>query len=102
MENRNFYHPICSKMLANDLKQTKDDKPISGCVGQPMDDSVSVRLSDTGEIQFKSKGLMKGYYRNPEKTAEVFDDGWYCTGDSGKFDENGNTAVRLIKHHALT
>jgi long-chain acyl-CoA synthetase len=69
---------------------SKDDQPISGCVGQPMDDSVQVRLSDTGEIQFKSKGLMKGYYLNPEKTEEVFEDGWYCTGDSGKIDEDGN------------
>ena len=72
---------------------SKDDQPISGCVGQPMDDSVQVRLSDSGEIQFKSKGLMKGYYLNPEKTAEVFDDGWYCSGDSGKFDEDGNLWV---------
>ena len=70
-----------------------NDTPVSGCVGHPMDDSVQVRLSDTGEIQFKSKGLMKGYYLNPEKTAEVFDDGWYCTGDSGKFDDNGNLWV---------
>lgn len=69
---------------------SKDDRPISGCVGQPMDDTVQVRLSDAGEIQFKSKGLMKGYYLNPEKTAEVFEDGWYCTGDSGKIDEDGN------------
>lgn len=71
----------------------QDDQPVSGCVGRPMDDSVQVRLSDAGEIQFKSKGLMKGYYRNEEKTAEVFDDGWYCTGDSGKFDEDGNLWV---------
>ena len=72
---------------------SKDDRPISGCVGQPMDDSVKVRLSGSGEIQFKSKGLMKGYYLDPEKTAEVFDDGWYCTGDSGKFDDDGNLWV---------
>ncbi|MEH6593499.1 MAG: AMP-binding protein [Halioglobus sp.] len=71
----------------------KDDQPLAGCVGQPMDPSVQVRLSGTGEIQFKSKGLMKGYYLNPEKTAEVFDDGWYCSGDSGKFDEDGNLWV---------
>lgn len=71
----------------------QDDHPIPGCVGRPMDDNIQVRLSDTGEIQFKSKGLMKGYYLNDEKTAEVFEDGWYCTGDSGKFDENGNLWV---------
>jgi long-chain acyl-CoA synthetase len=69
------------------------DQPVSGCVGRPMDDSVQVRISDSGEIQFKSRGLMKGYYLNPEKTAEVFDDGWYCSGDSGKFDEDGNLWV---------
>jgi long-chain acyl-CoA synthetase len=69
------------------------DEPVSGCVGRPMDETVQVRISDSGEIQFKSKGLMKGYYLNPEKTAEVFDDGWYCSGDSGKFDEKGNLWV---------
>ena len=69
------------------------DQPISGCVGHPMDNSVQVRISDAGEIQFKSAGLMKGYYLDEEKTAEVFDDGWYCSGDSGKFDEDGNLWV---------
>jgi len=68
----------------------KDDLPSAGCVGQPMDSSVGVRISDTGEIQFQSKGLMQGYYLEPEKTAEVFDDGWYCSGDSGRFDNDGN------------
>ena len=71
----------------------KDDQPISGCVGQPMADNIQVRISDEGEIQFKSKGLMKGYYLEPEKTAEVIKDGWYCSGDSGKFDEDGNLWV---------
>ncbi len=71
----------------------KDDKPISGCVGQPIHDSVQVRISPEGEIQFKSAGVMKGYYKNPEKTAEVLEDGWYRTGDSGRFDEDGNVWI---------
>ncbi|GAA5320951.1 MAG: AMP-binding protein [Candidatus Pelagadaptatus aseana] len=70
-----------------------NDQPKPGCVGRPFDDNVQVRISDAGEIQFKSHGLMKGYYLNPEKTEEVFDDGWYCTGDSGKIDEDGNLWV---------
>jgi long-chain acyl-CoA synthetase len=77
----NFVHGMC---------WTKDDRPISGCVGQVMDPSIQVRISDSGEVQFKSKGLMSGYYLNREKTEDVFEDGWYCSGDSGRFDEDGN------------
>ncbi len=66
-----------------------NDTPISGCLGLPMSDSVEVKLSDDNEIMFRSKGLMQGYYREPEKTAEVLVDGWYMTGDAGRFDENG-------------
>lgn len=72
---------------------SKDDSPKSGCVGQPMTDDVEVRLSSEGEIQFRSKGLMSGYYKEPEKTAEVFIDGWYSTGDSGRFDDDGDLWV---------
>lgn len=72
---------------------TKDDAPKSGCVGQPMNDDVEFKLSDEGEIMFHSKGLMKGYYKEPEKTAEVLVDGWYKTGDSGRIDEDGDLWV---------
>lgn len=71
-----------------------NDQPKPGSVGQPMDGSVQVRVAESGEIEFKSKGLMTGYYRNPEKTAEVFtEDGFYRTGDSGHIDEEGNLWV---------
>lgn len=69
----------------------KDDNPLPGCVGQKLDPKmIELRLSAAGEVQFRSKGLMKGYYLEPEKTREVFDDKWYCTGDSGRFDSDGN------------
>jgi long-chain acyl-CoA synthetase len=67
-----------------------NDTPKAGCIGRPMSESVEVKLSGDGEIMFRSKGLMMGYYREPEKTAEVLVDGWYMTGDAGKFDEEGN------------
>ena len=68
----------------------QDDNPIPGCLGKPFSDKVEVKLSDDGEIMFRSPALMKGYYLEPEKTAEVLRDGWYYTGDAGRFDENGN------------
>ncbi len=44
----------------------------------------------TGEIQMRSQALMMGYYKEPEKTAEVFtSDGWLKTGDKGQIDGQG-------------
>ena len=44
----------------------------------------------TGEIQMRSQALMMGYYKEPDKTAEVFTaDGWLKTGDKGQIDGQG-------------
>ncbi|SDU04177.1 long-chain acyl-CoA synthetase [Pseudomonas pohangensis] len=67
---------------------THNDHPKPGCVGR-QGSEVEMKLSDAGEVLFRSKGLMKGYYKEPEKTAEVIVDGWYHTGDSGRIDEDG-------------
>ena len=64
-----------------------------GAVG-PAIDGVEVRIADTddrplgadtvGGIQIRGSGVMKGYWRNPEKTAQEFTaDGWFRTGDLG-------------------
>lgn len=67
--------------------------PVPGCVGRSMNPDAHLRISPDGEIQFRSHGLMKGYFREPEKTAEVLVDGWYRTGDSGRIDADGNLWV---------
>jgi long-chain acyl-CoA synthetase len=69
------------------------DTPEPGCVGRALGAGVEVKLSDVGEILFRSKGLMQGYYLEPEKTAEVLVDGWYQTGDSGRWDDQGRLWV---------
>lgn len=52
-------------------------------------DQEEARAGETGEIWLKADSMMKGYYRNPEATAEVFSNGWYRTGDVARIDEDG-------------
>ncbi len=44
---------------------------------------------EIGELAVRGNGVMKGYYRNPEKTAETIRDGWCHTGDMVKVDSEG-------------
>ena len=51
---------------------------------------VQIKIAEDGEILAKGPNIMKGYYKMPEKTQEVFnEDGWFCTGDIGHLDEDG-------------
>ena len=60
-----------------------------GTVGKPMP-MCEVKIADDGEILVKSPMMFSGYYKDPEKTAEMFtDNGWLKTGDLGELDEEG-------------
>src|SRR6202008_2749153 len=54
-------------------------------------EGIDLRLdSESGEIQFRGRTVFKGYWNAPELTAQAFtEDGWYRTGDIGRFDDAG-------------
>src|SRR6187401_2546414 len=60
-----------------------------GTVGKVLT-GVQVKIADDGEIRVKSEGNMKGYYKEPQMTAEAFDeDNYLKTGDMGEYDSEG-------------
>ncbi|MFT5589614.1 MAG: long-chain acyl-CoA synthetase [Bradyrhizobium sp.] len=62
-------------------------------VGKPMN-GVEIKLSDSGEVLVRSRGLMTGYFKRPEATAEALDaDGYFLTGDAGFFDADGHLKI---------
>lgn len=60
-----------------------------GTVGKAMP-MCEIKIAEDGEILVKSPMMFSGYYKEPEKTAEMFDEnGWLKTGDLGNLDEEG-------------
>ncbi|MDD4923549.1 MAG: class I adenylate-forming enzyme family protein [Dehalococcoidales bacterium] len=69
-----------------------------GAIGKPgygwqvrivNDNDTDVPVGAVGELLVKGNGLMKEYYKNPRRTAEVLKGGWLHTGDLAKMDEDG-------------
>ena len=66
----------------------QEDKPLIGAVGSPVGEG-EIRIGEGGEVLMRSGALMRGYYRDPERTAMAIQNGWLHTGDKGRIDERG-------------
>ncbi len=84
--------PLCT---ASDVHETK-----IGSAGYSLNEiSVKVDSEDPenieGEILIKGPNVMRGYYKDPERTAEVFtEDGWFRSGDLGVIDKDGYLFIK--------
>ena len=63
-----------------------------GSVGIPFD-GIEVKIAADGEILVRGPNVMRGYYGQPEATAEVLKDGWFYTGDVGYIAKNGHLYI---------
>ncbi|HLT34118.1 MAG TPA: AMP-dependent synthetase/ligase, partial [Aquaticitalea sp.] len=66
----------------------KDHMYKVGAVGKPIR-NVEVKIAEDDEILIKGPNVMLGYYKDPEKTAEVMTGDYFHTGDKGMMDEDG-------------
>ncbi len=79
-----------------------DQARIPGSVGQPIQ-GVEIRLADVqgnqvakgdeGEVIIRGHNVMKGYLNRPEENDNAIRNGWFYTGDIGRFDEKGNLYI---------
>ncbi len=78
---------------------------VIGSVGRPLP-GVDMKIASpdetgTGEILIRGPVIMKGYYRNPDATAEAIGDGWFYSGDLGRIDSRGNLYITGRKKEVI-
>ncbi len=59
-----------------------------GSIGKPIE-GVAIKIGENDELLVRADGLSPGYYNMPEKTAELWQDGWLHTGDKARVDADG-------------
>jgi long-chain acyl-CoA synthetase len=92
-----FFH-ACGVLILEGIGMTENtsftnvnryDNYKFGSVG-PVGPGIKMKVESDGEILYRGKCVMKGYFKDPESTAEALDqDGWLHTGDVGEIDADG-------------
>lgn len=92
-----FFH-ACGVLILEGIGMTENtsftnvnryDRNKFGTVGQ-VGPGIEMKLAPDGEVMYRGKGIMKGYFKDPAATAEAIDpDGWQHTGDIGEVDAEG-------------
>jgi long-chain acyl-CoA synthetase len=70
----------------------RNDLVKSDTVGPPLPE-VEIKVTDEGEVMYRSPGVFHGYYKNPEATEETLKDGWVLSGDAGFIDKDGHLKI---------
>ena len=69
-------------------------KPVPGMQVRVLDpDGNELPVGEVGELAVQGTGVMKEYWNNPDATQAAIPDGWFRTGDLGRFDEAGNVYI---------
>jgi long-chain acyl-CoA synthetase len=92
-----FFH-ACGVLILEGIGMTENtsftnvnryDHNKFGTVGQ-VGPGIEMKIASDGEVLYRGPNVMKGYFKNPEATAETIDkDGWLYTGDIGEIDAEG-------------
>ena len=74
------------------VSANRPDNNHVGSVGIPFD-GIEIKIAEDGEILVRGPNVMRGYYGQPEATAEVLKDGWFYTGDVGYIGKTGHLYI---------